>query len=79
MPFLWLAVPSRTDRGCIERNGIALLACRTGGLDQPSASWLGRSAWPPEIQNSGLWNVNHTADRYEPEFLQRLAQLVNQM
>jgi hypothetical protein len=79
MPFLWLAVPDRTDRGYIERNSIALLSCRTGGLDPPSAGWLGRCAWPPEIRHSGLWNINHTDDPYEPEFLQRLAQLVEQM
>jgi hypothetical protein len=79
MPFLWLAVPGWTDRGYIERNSIALLSCPAGGLDQPSARWLGRSAWPPEIRDSGLWNVNHTAELYKPEFLERLARLVDQM
>jgi hypothetical protein len=79
MPFLWLAVPSQRDRGYIERNSIALLSGRTGGLDPPSVSWLGRSACPAEIRDSGLWNINHTAELYEPEFLQRLAQLVDQV
>jgi hypothetical protein len=79
MPFLWLAVPGWADRGYIERNSIALLSRCTGGLDQPSDSWLGRSAWPPQIRDSGLWNVNHVNDQYEPGFLQRLSQLVDQM
>jgi hypothetical protein len=36
MPFIWLSVPDRTDRGCIERNGIALTSRLADGLDQPS-------------------------------------------
>jgi hypothetical protein len=46
MPFLWLSVPGRTDRGYLERNSIAPLSCLTGGPDQPGASWLGRYAEP---------------------------------
>jgi hypothetical protein len=42
----------------------------------PSASWLGRDAQRAEITESGLWNVDHINDRYEPEFLQQLAEHV---
>jgi hypothetical protein len=77
MPFLWLSVPGRADRGYLESNGIALLSCLTGGPDLPSASWLGRYAERAEIRGSGLWNVQHVSGHhYEPAFLQRLAQLV---
>ena len=78
MPFLWLSVPCRTDRGYLESNSIALLSCLTAGPDLPSASWLGQYAERTEIRESGLWNVHHVTSHYEPAFLQRLAQLVKQ-
>jgi hypothetical protein len=81
MPFLWLAVPSRpdgsSDRGLIERNSIALLSCRTGGPDQPSASWLGHHATSAKVRQSGLWNSNHVDEHYDPGFLQLLANLAD--
>jgi len=77
MPFLWLSVPGRADRGYLESNSIALLSCLTSGPDLPSASWLGRYAERAEIRGSGLWNVEHVTRPYEPRFLQRLAQLVD--
>jgi hypothetical protein len=76
MPFLWLNVPEREDRGYIERNSIALLSRLAGGQDSPSAGWLGRYATRLEIRESGLWNVQHVYDRYDPAFLQLLARLV---
>lgn len=76
MPFLWLGVPEREDRGYIERNSIALLSCLVGGPDPPSTGWLGHDVPRPEIRESGLWNVQHVYDRYDPAFLQLLARLV---
>jgi hypothetical protein len=58
MPFLWLAVEQRDDRGCVERNSIALTPCLADGLDQPSAGWLGHDAARTEISHSGLWNID---------------------
>jgi len=78
MPFLWLSVPGRADRGYLESSSIALLSCLVGGLDQPSASWLGRHAERAEIRESGLWNVHHVSGHYDPAFLRRLDQLINQ-
>jgi hypothetical protein len=77
MPFLWLSVPGRADRGYLESNSIALLSCLTGGPDLRSASWLGYYAERAEIRRSGLWNVDHVSAYYKPEFLQLLAQLVD--
>jgi len=76
MPFLWLGVPDRADRGYIERNSIALLSCLAGCQDSPSAGWLGHDATRFEIGESGLWNVQRVYDRYDPAFLQLLAGLV---
>jgi len=73
MPFLWLSVPSRpdggSDRGFIEANAIALLSMRTGGIDPASPTWLGNVAASEKVQTSGLWNVNHVDDSYDPSFL----------
>jgi len=77
MPFLWLSVPGRADRGYLESSSIALLSRLTSGPDQPGASWLGRFAERAEIRESGLWNVHHVTGRYEPGFLRRLAHLLN--
>jgi len=76
MPFLWLSVPCRADRGYLESNSIALLSCITGGPDRPSPCWLGRYAERAEIRGSGLWNVHHVTGHHEPAFLQRLTKLV---
>jgi hypothetical protein len=80
MPFLWLAVPDRadggSDRGYLESNSIALLSCLTGGLNRPSAGWLGHYANNRKIRRSGLWNSNHVEDSYDPGFLEALANLV---
>ncbi len=72
------AFPAEPTAGYLESNSIALLSRLSGGLDQPSASWLGRHAERPEIRESGLWNVHHVFGRYDPAFLRRLDQLINQ-
>ena len=83
MPFLWLAVPDRpeggSNRGYIEKNSIALLSCRAGGPDRPSAGWLGRHASSEKVRQSALWNSNHVDDHYDPGFLPVLAGLVERV
>jgi hypothetical protein len=74
---LWLAVddpPGRTShRGVIERGAIGLLSRRINLLaDPPSPGWLGQHALAPEIRTSGLWNVNHVDEPYDPVFLEVL-------
>ena len=70
MPFAWLPVPDRgaggSDRGWLERNTIAILSGLTGSADVPSPHWLGRWAPRAEVRESGLWNVNHVRDVYDP-------------
>jgi hypothetical protein len=69
MPFLWLAVEQRADRGCVERNNIALTSRLADGLDQPRDRWLGHDAARTEISQSGLWNIEHIRHHHEPGFL----------
>jgi hypothetical protein len=73
MPFLWLDVPDRAARYDIESGAIGLLSRCSGGVDPPSAGWLGRYALKTEIGDSGLWNVQLTEGRYEPGFLDLMA------
>jgi hypothetical protein len=77
MPLLWLPVLDREGRGMVERLSIALLSVRTGGRDMPSAGWLGRFAEAEKIRSSGLWNVNHVDDRYDPGDIDELARLID--
>jgi hypothetical protein len=83
MPFLWLAVedaPSpQSLRGVIERNSIALLTnfnVPAEPLDSPNPAWLGHWADSNPIHLSGLWNVNHVTEIYNPMFLEYLENLV---
>lgn len=77
MPLLWLPVPDSRHRGLIERHSIALLSARTGGPDVASAGWLGRFADAEKVRSSGLWNVYHVDDVYDPGFLDELARLID--
>jgi hypothetical protein len=76
MPFLWVDIDDEPGpnslRGYIERNAIALLSnynLRDAPIDPPSATWLGQWAASEQVRCSGLWNVNHVADTYDPNFL----------
>jgi hypothetical protein len=81
MPFLWIAVDGpggESERGCIERNSIALLGnYRKPVLDPPSKDWLGRRSDKDEICESGLWNSQHLGEQYDPDFLDKLDELVS--
>jgi hypothetical protein len=83
LPFLWLAVDDEpgpaSQRGFIERNAIALLSNLDRGetaIDPPSRRWLGHWAASHMIRQSGLWNVNHVAEDYDPAFLDLFERLV---
>ena len=83
MPFLWLGIDDEPGpaslRGYIERNAIALLSNfdRLEVLiDPPSTEWLGNWAASEHVRCSGLWNVNHVAEEYDPNFLDVLDQQV---
>ena len=57
------------DRAYIEQNLIALLSNFCKPLDPPSCEWLGLSSQKREIRKSGLWNVNHVEQRFDPNYL----------
>jgi uncharacterized protein DUF6884 len=57
------------DRAYIEQNLIALFSNKCKPLDPPGYQWLGSHSDKREIRKSGLWNVNHVGQRFDPEFL----------
>jgi hypothetical protein len=70
---LLIAVPGESgksnDRAYLEQNLIALLSNGCKPLDPPSCEWLGLSSAKREIRKSGLWNVNHVEQRFDPAYL----------
>ncbi|WP_436909044.1 hypothetical protein [Halosimplex marinum] len=74
LPCLWLDVNDEpgpeSDRAYIERNAIALVSnYRTDPLDRRTGDWLGMYSPAPAIRRSGLWNINHVDESYDPAFL----------
>lgn len=80
MQVAWLEVPDEasadSDRGYLERNFISLLTGPTGPLDLPSSQWLGRWSTREAVANSGLWNVNHVYETYDPAALDVFEQYI---
>lgn len=75
LPFLWLKVDDEPSpdsrRACLERNLIALLSnYERESIDPRDTSWLGKHSPSDAIRRSGLWNVNHVTEEYEPSFLE---------
>ena len=82
MPFLWLDIDDEPGpesmRGFIERNSIALLSnMNEVTTDTPSPDWLGQHCDRTRVRESGLWNNNHVDERYGPDFLDTLMDLVS--
>lgn len=81
LPFLWVNVEDEpgpeSDRAYLERNTIALISnFQKEPVDARDGDWLGRYCPSHEIRESGLWNVNHVSDGYDPAFLDRLEETV---
>ncbi|MTI80846.1 MAG: hypothetical protein FH758_08180 [Firmicutes bacterium] len=84
MPFLWVRVEDvagkNSLRKYIERNAVALLSNVVNKKqDQPSANWLGHHCLHQDVQLSGLWNVDHVYEDYDPDFLVVFKDLAEKM
>ena len=84
MPFLWLAIEDEAGpeslRGYIERNAIALLSnWGKQPIDPLSTSWLGHLSDREKVRASGLWNSNHVNEDYDPDFLDIMARLIDEV
>jgi hypothetical protein len=82
MTILWINVPDEpgpaSARAVIERNSIALLSNGLAPIEPSSAGWLGHKSPRDAIRRSGLWNVNHVNESYDPNFLDALDTAVEQ-
>lgn len=82
LPFLWVEIDDApgldSDRAYVERNAIALVSNygRTP-IDSRPDDWLGMHNPAEEIHESGLWNVNHVDEAYDPAFLDILKDYIN--
>jgi hypothetical protein len=77
MPFLWVEIddePGPTSRRQeVESNLLALLSnADKPGIDPPSNAWLGHHSDRAAIRDSGLWNMNHVYESYDPASLDLL-------
>lgn len=77
LPFLWVDVDDEpgpeSDRAYLERNAIALMSnYGKSSIDPRSSGWLGNDSPSQKIRESGLWNVNHVDESYDPAFLDQL-------
>ncbi len=86
MPFFCLKVDNEDLRDDIESNAIALLSnFWRQTIDAPSDTWLGRHCTDKhgkikdKVKESGLWNSEYVRDDYNPDFLDKLEELVEQM
>ena len=69
-----------SDRAYIERNAIALVSnYQRESIDPRADSWLGHHSRAEKIRRSGLWNIDHVDERYEPSFLDTLQEYVERM
>lgn len=72
-PFLWVTLDDEpgadSDRAYVERNAIALVSSYDEATTPRADDWLGRHSRSPQIRESGLWNVNHVEEEYDPAFL----------
>jgi len=66
-----------SDRAYLEENAI-VLASNYGKepIDPRADGWLGTNSPSEKIRGSGLWNVDHVDESYDPDFVARLAKAV---
>ena len=83
LPFLWVDVDDEpgpeSDRAYLERNVLALVSnYGKPPMDPRADEWLGTDSRSEKIRESGLWNVNHFDESYDPAFLDRLAEAIGE-
>jgi len=81
LPFLWVNVDDEpspdSDREYLERNVIALVSnYGEEPIDPRDDRWLGYDSPSEKIRRSGLWNVDHVDEDYDPVALDRLTEAI---
>lgn len=83
LPFLWVSIDDEpgpdSDRAYIERNAISLVSnYAKASIDTRDEGWLGKDSPRDEINQSGLWNINHVEEEYDSAFLDRLSRAIEE-
>ena len=73
------AAGPQSDRASVKRNVIALLSAQSAFRDASSDKWLGRSSPRGKINSSGIWNLNHVGDKFDPQLFAMLSNYVGKM
>lgn len=80
--FLWVKVDDEpgpeSDRAYLEQNAIALLSNYKREPIDPRDDWLGQYSRSAKIRESGLWNVDHVDEEYDPDVLDTLRTYLSQ-
>ncbi|WP_236044569.1 hypothetical protein [Haloarcula salinisoli] len=81
LPFLWVDVPGdpgpECDRAEIEANTIAMVSHYRRSAGPSDLDWLGYHSPKSEVYQSGLWNVRHVSELYNPTVVDRLSEYVS--
>jgi hypothetical protein len=75
--FRCIEIEERGLRNTLEKKLIATISLCP--VCKPSANWLGKFAYPLNVQNSGLWNSDYVFDQDEildESEIQRLAEII---
>lgn len=83
LPLLWIRIDDEpgpeSDRAYVERNAIALASnFEKGSIDRRADDWLGQESPSRKIRESGLWNVDHVEEDYDPAFLDRVEEAIEE-
>jgi hypothetical protein len=81
LPFLWVDVPGKPgpecDRAVIEANTIAMVSRYRRSAGPSDLNWLGYHSPKSEVYQSGLWNVRHVSDSFDPLVVNQLSEYVS--
>jgi Predicted transcriptional regulators len=76
LPFLWVDVDGEPgpecDRAEIEANCIAMVSHHRRSAGPSDLDWLGYHSPKEAVYQSGLWNVRHVADEFDPRVVDLL-------
>ncbi|WP_229380520.1 hypothetical protein [Haloarcula marismortui] len=77
LPFLWVDVPGdpgpECDRAEIESHTIAMVSRYRRSAGPSDLDWLGYHSPKSEVYQSGLWNVRHVSDSFDPSVVDQLS------
>jgi hypothetical protein len=75
--FRCIEIEKRDLRNTLEKKLIATISLCP--ICKPSENWLGKSAYSPDVQDSGLWNSEYVFDQekiLDESEIQRLAEII---